>query len=103
MLSLKLILDNDTRIFYYSYAVNYEESRMRILTRWEPSRGVDIYETEHELVVKVDLPEVNPKDLDIRVEIRGERKFEQKVNETTTCVSSARTVRSPAASRLPTL
>jgi HSP20 family protein len=90
---------------------------MRILTRWEPSRGVstlqdqinrlfkdtfqraegeaslsawtpavDIYETEHELVVKADLPEVDPKDLDIRVEnniltIRGERKFEQKVNE----------------------
>jgi HSP20 family protein len=90
---------------------------MRILTRWEPSRGlttlqdqinrlfsssldqtgeeaslsawapaVDIYETEHELVVKADLPEVDPKDLDIRVEnniltIRGERKFEKKVNE----------------------
>jgi HSP20 family protein len=90
---------------------------MRILTRWEPSRGlttlqdqinrlfsnsldqtgeeaslsawapaVDIYETEHELVVKADLPEVDPKDLDIRVEsniltIRGERKFEKNVNE----------------------
>jgi HSP20 family protein len=93
------------------------KSIMRILTRWEPSRGVstlqdqvnrlfnqaftktdeeasltawapavDIYETEHELVVKADLPEVDPKDLDIRVEnniltIRGERKFEKKVNE----------------------
>jgi HSP20 family protein len=90
---------------------------MRILSRWEPARGVttlqdqinrlfndsfprtdeeaslsawapavDIYETEHELVVKADLPEVEPKDLDIRVEnniltIRGERKFEKKVNE----------------------
>ena len=54
------------------------------LTAWAPS--VDIYETEHELVVKADLPEVDPKDLDIRVEnniltIRGERKFEKKVNE----------------------
>src|SRR5437660_12491110 len=54
------------------------------LTAWAPS--VDIYETEHELVVKADLPEVHPKDLDIRVEnniltIRGERKFEKKVNE----------------------
>lgn len=90
---------------------------MRIMNRWEPSRGamtlqeklnrmfgdvlersteesnltawappVDIYETENELVVKADLPEVNPQDLDIRVEnniltIRGERKFEKKVNE----------------------
>jgi HSP20 family protein len=54
------------------------------LTSWAPA--VDIYETEHELVVKADLPEVNAKDLDIRVEnniltIRGERKFEKKVNE----------------------
>jgi HSP20 family protein len=54
------------------------------LTAWAPS--VDIYETEHELVVKADLPEVDPQDLDIRVEnniltIRGERKFEKKVNE----------------------
>jgi HSP20 family protein len=90
---------------------------MRILNRWEPSRGattlqeqinrvfgdmlertseesnltpwapaVDIFETEHELVLKADLPDVNPQDLDIRVEnniltIRGERKFENKVNE----------------------
>jgi len=54
------------------------------LTGWAPS--VDIYETGHELVVKTHLPEIDPKDLDIRVEnniltIRGERKFEKKVNE----------------------
>src|SRR5271170_5842142 len=54
------------------------------LTPWAPA--VDIYETENDLVVKVDLPDVNPEDLDIRVEgnihtIRGERKFENKVND----------------------
>src|SRR6267154_3825376 len=54
------------------------------LTTWAPA--VDIYETEHELVVKADLLEVDAKDLDIRVEnniltIRGERKFEKKVHE----------------------
>jgi HSP20 family protein len=54
------------------------------LTAWAPS--VDIYETEHELVIKADIPEVDPKDLDIRVEnniltIRGERKFEKQVSE----------------------
>src|SRR5260370_42285087 len=54
------------------------------LTAWAPA--VDIYETGQELVVKADLPDVDPKDLDIRVEnniltIRGERKFEKKVNE----------------------
>jgi len=54
------------------------------LTPWAPA--VDIYETENELVIKADLPDVNPQNLDIRVEnniltIRGERKFESKVNE----------------------
>jgi HSP20 family protein len=54
------------------------------LTAWAPA--VDISENEHELVVKADLPGVDAKDLDIRVEnnvltIRGERKFEKKVNE----------------------
>jgi HSP20 family protein len=54
------------------------------LTPWAPA--VDIYETEHELVVKADLPDVKPEELDIRVEeniltIRGERKFEKKVDE----------------------
>src|SRR5271170_7377390 len=54
------------------------------LTTWAPA--VDIYETENELVLKADLPDVNEKDLDIRVEnnmltVRGERKFEQKVKE----------------------
>ena len=56
----------------------------RPLANWAPA--VDIYETENELVVKADLPDVNEKDIDIRVEnntltIRGERKFEKKVNE----------------------
>jgi len=54
------------------------------LTAWTPS--VDVYETENELVIKADLPDLNEKDLDIRVEnntltIRGERKFEQTVKE----------------------
>ena len=54
------------------------------LTSWAPA--VDIYETEHELVVKADLPDVDAKDLDVRVEnniltIRGERKFEKKVED----------------------
>jgi HSP20 family protein len=68
-------------LFGSGLAHGTEESN---LTPWAPA--VDIYETENELVVKADLPDVNPQDLDIRVEnniltIRGERKFESKVNE----------------------
>jgi HSP20 family protein len=51
---------------------------------WSPA--VDIFETENEIVVKADLPDVQEKDLDVRVEnntvtIRGERKFDREVNE----------------------
>src|SRR6267154_4099535 len=54
------------------------------ITTWAPA--VDIFETPNELVVKADLPDVDEKDLDIRVEnnlltIRGERKFEKNVSE----------------------
>jgi HSP20 family protein len=54
------------------------------LTSWAPA--VDIFEGEHELVVKADLPDIKPEELDIRVEnniltIRGERKFEKKAEE----------------------
>ena len=54
------------------------------LATWAPP--VDIYETQNELVLKIDLPDVQDKDIDVRVEnnmltIRGERKFEKDVNE----------------------
>src|SRR3989442_5558194 len=73
--------DHINRLFEDLVGRGGEESS---LAAWSPA--VDVYETEHELVVKADLPEVDPKDLDIRVEnnvltIRGERKFEKKVNE----------------------
>jgi HSP20 family protein len=54
------------------------------LATWAPP--VDIYETENELVIKADLPDLEEKDIDVRIEnnsltIRGERKFEKDVNE----------------------
>jgi len=47
---------------------------------WSPA--VDIYETENELVLKADLPDVSLKDIDVRVEnqtltIAGSRSFEK--------------------------
>ena len=73
--------DQINRLFNDTFERGGQESN---LTAWAPA--VDIYENEHELVVKADLPDVDPKNLDIRVEnnilsIRGERKFENKVNE----------------------
>jgi HSP20 family protein len=51
---------------------------------WVPA--VDIQETDHELIVKADVPDVEMKDIDVRMEngtltLRGERKFEAKKNE----------------------
>jgi len=51
---------------------------------WVPA--VDIQETDHELVVKADVPDVDMKDIDVRMEngtltLRGERKFEAKKSE----------------------
>ncbi len=47
---------------------------------------VDIYETEQNIVLKLEVPGVEQKDLDIRIEnntitVRGERKFEKEVKE----------------------
>jgi HSP20 family protein len=64
----------------------FEDAFTRVLSEpqlnrpWAPS--VDIFETENELVFKADVPEVDPKDVDVRVEnqtltIAGERRFEQ--------------------------
>jgi HSP20 family protein len=53
-------------------------------TQWTPV--ADIYESENELVVNLDLPGVDPKMVEIRVEnnilsIRGDRQFEDKQNK----------------------
>lgn len=64
----------------------FEDSFARLLNEpsgnrpWAPP--VDIYETENELVLKADVPDVDQKDIDVRVEnqtltISGERKFEK--------------------------
>lgn len=54
------------------------------LSTWAPA--VDIFETEDELVVKADVPDVDQKDIDVRVEnnmltVRGERKLEEKTEK----------------------
>jgi HSP20 family protein len=63
-----------------------QETLSRFLTEpssrpWTPA--VDILETENELIVKMDTPEVELKDVDIRLEnhtltVKGERKFEKR-------------------------
>lgn len=61
----------------------FEESDI-IQSTWSPA--VDIYETENELVLTAELPGVDEKDVEIKVEdntlsLRGERKFEKETRE----------------------
>jgi HSP20 family protein len=64
----------------------FEDAFTRMLSEpragrpWSPA--VDIFETEDELVLKADVPEVELKDIDVHVEnqtltLSGERKFEK--------------------------
>jgi HSP20 family protein len=64
----------------------FEDAFSRLLSEPRTSRpwspAVDIFETEDELVLKADVPEVELKDIDLRVEnqtltLSGERKFEK--------------------------
>lgn len=64
----------------------FEDAFNRMLSEPQSNRpwapAVDIYETENELVLKADVPDVESKDVDVRVEnqtltIAGQRKFEK--------------------------
>ena len=79
--NLSTLQDQVNRLFETNFPARSDNSA---LTTWAPA--VDIYETENELVIKADLPEMDEKELDVRVEnnmltLRGERKFEEKVKE----------------------
>jgi HSP20 family protein len=68
------------RLFQDSLSRLFSEPASR---PWSPA--VDIYETENELVLKADVPEVDAKNIGIQLEngtltLKGERKFEEQKN-----------------------
>ena len=73
-------VDFPTGVRLFQDAVNRLFSEPVATRPWAPA--VDVLETENELVLKADLPDVNLKDIDIQIErgtlsIKGERKFER--------------------------
>ncbi len=69
---------------FFEDAVTRLMSEPRTGRPWSPA--VDIVETENELVVKADLPDLKLEDIDVRVEnqtltIKGERRFEEDAAE----------------------
>src|SRR5579863_5376348 len=85
-------LNNNMSLSHFDPLANirlFEDAFSRMLSEpqanrpWSPA--VDIYETENELVLKADLPDVDQNNIDVRVEnqtltIAGERKFEKQDN-----------------------
>jgi len=71
------------RLFEEAYSARGEE-RDLVSSSWTPS--VDIYETEQELVLTAEVPGIEDKDIEIKVEdstltLKGERKFEKETKE----------------------
>jgi HSP20 family protein len=76
--------DPFSSIRFFEDAVTRLMSEPRTGRPWSPA--VDIVETENELVVKADLPDLKLEDIDVRVEnqtltIKGERRFEEDAAE----------------------
>jgi len=75
--------DRMNRIFEDALGRSVDDTDLFVGT-WTPA--VDILETENELVLRAELPGMNSEDVDIRIEnntltLRGERKFESKVDK----------------------
>ena len=71
------------RLFRGAFSAQPGETELSTRS-WAPP--VDIYETEEAIVLKAELPGVDPKDVEVRVEdntlfLKVERKFEKEVKE----------------------
>lgn len=71
------------RLFEEAFTSRGEEKDL-VASTWTPS--VDIYETEHALILSAEVPGIDEKDIEIKIEdntltIKGERKFEKETKE----------------------
>jgi HSP20 family protein len=75
--------DRMNRLFRESYG---PEGRDESLTTSQFAPPVDVYEDEHNVILKVEVPGIDEKDIDVRVEnsvltVHGERKVEKEEKE----------------------
>ncbi len=76
--------DRFNRLFNDTFPNFFGSGRLAATASWIPA--VDVYETDQSVVLKAELPGVDPKDVEARVEdgtlyLKGERKFENEVKE----------------------
>jgi len=72
------------RMFEDVFSGRAEEGKELTTSTWAPA--VDIFETEKELVLTAEIPGVDEKDVEIKIEdntlsLKGERKFEKETKE----------------------
>ena len=75
--------DRMNRLFRESYG---PEGREESLTTTTFAPPVDVYEDEHSVTLKIEVPGIDEKDIDVRIEnnvltVHGERKFEKEEKE----------------------
>ncbi|MGZ4813339.1 MAG: Hsp20/alpha crystallin family protein [Terriglobales bacterium] len=81
---LNLITNRMNRLFQDSFGQGPASEEGLTTTAFVPP--VDIYEDEHHITLKIEVPGIDQKDIDVRVEnntltVRGERKFETEEKE----------------------
>lgn len=77
---MSLVHDPFQHLRLFEDAVTRMMSEPRNSRPWSPA--VDIFENENELVLKADVPDITPEDIDLQVEnqtltLKGHRRFEQ--------------------------
>jgi len=80
---MSLTTDPVTGLRIFEDALNRMLNEPRTSRPWSPA--VDIFETENEIVLKADVPAIDPNQIDIQVQnqtltIKGERQFEKADN-----------------------
>jgi HSP20 family protein len=80
---MSLTTDPVTGLRIFEDALNRMLNEPRTSRPWSPA--VDIFETENEIVLKADVPAIDPNQIDIQVQnqtltIKGERQFEKAEN-----------------------
>ena len=80
---LDSIHDELNRLFRRSFGA-IEPSRRTVANGWMPA--LDLFETDDKVVARMDLPGIDPKDVEVSVEdasltVTGSRKFEQETDE----------------------
>jgi HSP20 family protein len=77
------IQDRMNRLFRDSYAPEGQDQSLNTSAFAPP---VDVYEDEHNVTLKIEVPGIDEKDIDVRIEnntltVHGERKFEKEEKE----------------------